>query len=65
MSEIVKVQLALLTNDPRHRAGGGFGLVYAKGKRLLVEQPLPSVTVKALGSDVTGYFLAEHNGTSW
>lgn len=58
MSEIVKVQVPLFTNDPQHD-NGTRGLVYAKGRKHLKEQPLPLAVLKSLGEEVKGFFLAE------
>ncbi len=54
MSEIVKVQIPLASND--HQP---LPLVYAKGKRLMVMQELSRSAKKAMGEDVKAFFLAK------
>ncbi|MEY9493708.1 hypothetical protein [Bradyrhizobium elkanii] len=53
--KIVKVQLALATNDPARLA-----LVYAKGRVDLVQQKLDLATTKAMGDDPKAFFEAEY-----
>ncbi|MBO4228372.1 hypothetical protein [Bradyrhizobium neotropicale] len=55
MSEIVKVQLPLTSNDPRKLA-----LVYAKGRKNMVQQPLDAITRKLMGADFKAFFEAEY-----
>lgn len=54
---IVKVQLPLMSTRPDAAI---IGLVYAKGKRHLVEQPIDGMTRKLLGGDAKGFFEAEY-----
>jgi len=54
MTEIVKVQTPLSTNDPEHKA-----LVYAKNKHRIVQQKLDHATQKLMGTDVKAFFQAE------
>lgn len=49
MSEIVKVQVPIVGNK-------SLCLVYAKGRRNMVEQPVPDAARKALNGDLKGYF---------
>lgn len=58
MTEIVKVQLPIVTTDPHEPA-----LVYAKGKKKLVQQQLDHGTRKAMGEDMKAFFEAEFSFT--
>ncbi|KRR21308.1 hypothetical protein CQ14_06575 [Bradyrhizobium lablabi] len=59
MTDIVKVQRPLVTNDPNQLA-----LVYAKNCRNMVQQPLDFATQKATGTDVKAFFEAEFRRSS-
>ena len=54
MTDIVKVQVPIFTNDPQAQA-----LIYAKDGRHLVQQSLDYQTVVALNGDLKAYFHAE------
>jgi hypothetical protein len=56
MSAIVKVQLAL--NDP-----SALPLVYAEGRKNMVQQSLDATTKRAMGDDVKAFFQAEFRHT--
>jgi len=58
---IVKVQVPLASNQPIR--GMEHGLVYAEGRKNMVEQPLPPPVVKALEGDAKGYFEAVWSST--
>lgn len=62
MTDIVKVQKPVVTNDPRQLA-----LVYAKGRKFYVQQPLDPATDKAMGEDKKAFFEAEfiHVRNQW
>ena len=51
---IVKVQRPVVTNDPASPA-----LVYAKGRKGMIQQRLDAATLKAMGDDYKAYFVAE------
>lgn len=51
---IVKVQRPIVTNDPAFP-----GLVYAKGRKGMIQQRLDVATLKAMGNDYTAFFVAE------
>ena len=54
MSEIVKVQIPIATNDPNAQP-----LVYNKSRSRRAFQPLDAATKRALGNDDKAYFRAE------
>lgn len=56
---IVKVQRPIVTNDPAAPA-----LVYAKGRKGMIQQRLDAATLSAMGNDFKAFFMAElsHNG---
>ena len=51
---IVKVQRPVVTNDP-----SAPGLVYAKGRKGMIQQRLDATTVAAMGDDFKAFFLAD------
>lgn len=55
---IVKVQVALFP-------AGAPALVYAKGKRNMVQQEISQGARDALKGDAKGYFEAEFDGKEW
>jgi hypothetical protein len=55
MTDIVKVQIPLVTNDPL-----GHALIYAKDKKNMVQQKLDYTTRKLLGNDMKAFFEAEY-----
>jgi hypothetical protein len=57
MTEIVKVQLPILTNDP---AMLDLALVYAEGRRCMVQQPIDAATRAAMDGDVKAFFKADY-----
>lgn len=54
MSEIVKVQVPIATNDPNAQP-----LVYNKSRSRRALQPLDAATIKAMLTDDKAYFRAE------
>jgi hypothetical protein len=58
--EIVKVQVPLITSDPR-----GLGLIYAKGRKNLKQQKLDDDVIKAMAGEPKAFFEAEFSGLSW
>jgi len=62
MTEIVKVQLPLSTNDPDQR---DFALVYAEGRRCMVQQRIDPGTRAAMGGDVKAFFEADYKRGAW
>jgi hypothetical protein len=56
MTEIVKVQKALASNDP---ALMELALIYAKGRKCMVEQRLSDAVNAVMGADVKAFFEAE------
>jgi hypothetical protein len=58
--EIVKVQLPVMTSDPR-----GLALVYAKGRKHLKQQKLDPKTEAAMAGGFKAFFKAEFNGVVW
>jgi len=58
---IVKVQVPLASNQPIR--GMEHGLVYAEGRKNMVEQLLPRDVTKALNGDFKGYFEAFWSST--
>jgi len=59
MSEVVKVQVPLATNDPEHKA-----LIYDRRRQHLVQQNLDYTTKKLMGDDVKAFFQAEWRESS-
>jgi hypothetical protein len=57
---IVKVQTPMATNDPFERA-----LVYAKGRRTMVQQSLTDRERGMMGSTAKAYFDADFDGKRW
>ena len=57
MSEVVKVQIPLETNDPEFRA-----LMYNQQRRM-VQQKLDYTTKRLMGTDVKAFFEAEWRET--
>jgi hypothetical protein len=62
MIEIVKVQLPLSSNDPEQR---DLALVYAEGRRCMVQQPIDAATRAAMGGDVKAFFKADYKRGTW
>ena len=60
MSEIVKVQVPLISNDPAEHA-----LVYAEGRKRVVQQPLDYTTKQLMGDDSKAFFEAEFRRGKW
>ena len=60
MIGIVKVQIPLVTNDPVECA-----LVYAKGRKNIVQQPLGGTTKKLMGDDKKAFFEAKFRQGKW
>jgi hypothetical protein len=58
MSEIVKVQVPITASEADQMP-----LVYAKGHRLMVQQPLDLATKRAMGADFKAFFKAEYRPT--
>jgi hypothetical protein len=56
MTDIVKVQVPLIANDPAEVA-----LVYAKGRKKMVQQRLDYTTKKLMGTDLKAFFEAEYH----
>ncbi len=56
MTDIVKVQVPLIANDP-----AGEALVYAKGRKKMVQQRLDYTTKKLMGTDLKAFFEAEYH----
>jgi hypothetical protein len=54
MSEIVKVQIPLISNDPNV-----LPMIYDRHRKHMTFQPLDAMTKRYLGADVKGYFEAE------
>lgn len=54
---IVKVQVPLAGAA----VGSGKCLVYAEGRKNMVEQPVPAHVIKALKGDLKGYFQAQYS----
>jgi hypothetical protein len=59
MTEVVKVQIPLTTNDPKAPA-----LIYDKHEKNVAKQSLDYGTLKALGDDVKGFFEGEWHATT-
>ncbi|MEY9493790.1 hypothetical protein [Bradyrhizobium elkanii] len=60
MTDVVKVQIPLITNDPHKHA-----LVYANDRKCIVQQPLSDTTIKLLGDDRKAFFEAEFRRGKW
>ena len=60
MTDIVKIQVPLITNDPME-----YALVYAEGKTRIVQQGLNAVTRKLMGDDRKAFFEAEFRHGRW
>jgi hypothetical protein len=56
--ELVKVRTALATSHLEDLEGSA--LVYDKGRKRLVQQPLDAATKEAMGDDVRAFFEAEY-----
>lgn len=62
MPEVVKVQIALSTNDPHQR---DLALVYEQGRKRMVQQSLDPATQAAMGDDVKAFFYAQFSIDRW
>jgi hypothetical protein len=62
MTAIVKVQIPLATNDPGQTQKA---LVYAEGRRLVMQQKLDHATQSQMGNDLKAYFEAEYRHGRW
>jgi hypothetical protein len=62
MSEIVKVQIPLATNDP-----AALPLIYDRHREHMTQQRIDHTTKKLMGTDVKAYFQAEwrHASQQW
>jgi len=66
MTEIVKVQLPLATNDEEFdQVVDDLALIYCKGRRRAVHQRLDAATMIAMGDDVRAFFRAQYYDGQW
>lgn len=63
MTEVVKVQLPLASNDPAML--DDLALVYDAQRKRMVRQPLDAATRIAMGRDVKAFFHAQYCDGHW
>lgn len=61
MAVIVKVQVPIASSVPR----GSVGLVYAAGRKRMVEQELPEAVLAAMDGKPKAFFEADWTGRLW